>query len=339
MTDRQPQNEKQEAAGQEKYAQGNVRFFSHSTQVFKHHVPTEYILLAIVEAAALFISFYAGIELRFSGVLWEHRALPSLTSSGITYSIIMLSSLVAFGASQRTAQTSISLLAVRVAGSLMLGLVVISLTYSIAPTLFLGRGALGLAVLVSFVSILGVRIIFMRITDAYDMRIRLLVLGDGKAAGLIKEEARAGNLGGVNVLTYMPMPGDIEDSKSIGLVQTPGALVKYVADQRADVIVLALDDRRKGLPVHELLDCKMGGVQVIDLLTFFERYTNKVRLDIMQPSWLFLSDGFAVSNFRKTWKRILDVACVLLLVPIVAPIVLLSILAILVESRGRGPIF
>jgi sugar transferase (PEP-CTERM system associated) len=339
MTDKQPRAEEREAAGQETYAQGNVRFFSHSTQVFKHHVPTEYILLAIVEAAALFISFYVGIELRFSGVLWEHRTLPSLTSSSIVFSMIMLFSLVALGAYQRTAQKSISLIAVRVAGSLMLGLVVISLAYYIAPKLFLGRGALALAVLVSFVSILGIRIVFMRITDAYDMRIRLLVLGDGRAANLIKKEMQAGKLDGINVLTYMPMPGDIEDSKSISLVQTPGALVKYVADQRVDVIVLALDDRRKGLPVHELLDCKMGGVQVIDLLTFFERYTNKVRLDIMQPSWLFLSDGFAVSNFRKTWKRILDIACVLLLAPVVAPIVLLAALAILIESKGRGPIF
>ncbi len=51
--------------------------------------------------------------------------------------------------------------------------------------------------------------------------------------------------------------------------------------------------------MHELLDCKMGGVEVIDLLTFFERHTGKIRLDIMQPSWMFLSDGFRGESFQE----------------------------------------
>ena len=149
----------------------------------------------------------------------------------------------------------------------------------------------------------------------------------------------AGKLDGLNIITCMPMPGDREDSKGISMVNTPGALVKFVAEKNIDVIVLAMDDRRKGLPMHELLDCKMGGVLVVDLLTFFERYTNKVRLDIMQPSWLFLSEGFMVNNFRKTWKRLLDITCVLILTPVVSPLIVLSTLAILIESRGRGSVF
>ena len=322
-----------------RYTPGNTRFFSHSTQVLKHHIPTEYILLAVLEAFALFGSFHIGLELRFGDILRADSVLPAHTFSGIIFSTVMLFSLIAFGAYQRQAQKSTSLLAVRIGGSLLLGLLVLSLTYYMVPTFFLGRGALALAVLVSFVSVMAVRLVFLRITQAYDMRIRVLVLGAGKAAGLVKEEATTGKLDGINIITYMPMPGDVEDSKAISLVQTPGALIKYVADMNIDVIVLAMDDRRKGLPVHELLDCKMGGVQVIDLLTFFERFTNKIRLDIMQPSWLFLSEGFTVSNFRKTWKRILDVACVLVLAPIVAPLVLLAMVAIVIESRGRGPVF
>jgi sugar transferase (PEP-CTERM system associated) len=83
----------------------------------------------------------------------------------------------------------------------------------------------------------------------------------------------------------------------------------------------------------------MGGIEVIDLLTFFERYTNKIRLDIMQPSWLFLSDGFKVSSFRRSWKRALDIVTVLLLVPVVLPLMLLSALFVFLESRCRGSVF
>jgi len=102
--------------------------------------------------------------------------------------------------------------------------------------------------------------------------------------------------------------------------------------------VLAMDERRKGLPVNDLLDCKMSGIEVFDLLTFFERYTRKIRLDIMNPSWLFLSDGFQVNNFRRLWKRIFDVVTVLMLLPVVLPIMMLVVVAICIESRCRGTV-
>jgi sugar transferase (PEP-CTERM system associated) len=338
MDNKHPEKGGPEVPDRNTNAKGNLRFFSHSTQLLKHHIPTEFVLLGLVESLALVLSFHIGIGLRFGGFLWHEINLPSLTSSSIVFSTVMLVSLIAFGAYQRQAHKSASWMAVRVAGSLMLGLVILSLTYYIAPVFFLGRGALALAVLVSFVSIMAVRLVFLRITQTYDLRIRVLVMGAGKTANLVREEIKTGKLDGLNIIAFMPMPGDQEDSKGISLTQTPGALVKYIADQRIDVIVLAMDERRKGLPVHDLLDCKMGGVQVIDLLTFFERYTNKIRLDIMQPSWLFLSDGFTVSNFRKTWKRGLDIVCVFLLIPLVSPLVVLSAIAILIESRGRGSV-
>ncbi len=143
---------------------------------------------------------------------------------------------------------------------------------------------------------------------------------------------------GVNITAYMPMPGDQQNDRGIGLAQTTGALTKFIAGKKIDVIVLALDERRKGLPVHDLLDCKMSGIEVIDLLTFFERYTNKIRLDVVQPSWLFLSDGFQVSNFKRLGKWLFDVSAVLMLLPIVIPVGLLSSFAILIESRFKGPV-
>jgi sugar transferase (PEP-CTERM system associated) len=82
----------------------------------------------------------------------------------------------------------------------------------------------------------------------------------------------------------------------------------------------------------------MSGIEVIDLLSFFERETGQIRLDILQPSWLFLSDGFGVSAFRLVKKRLFDLTIVFLLLPIVIPIMLLSALAILLDNRGKGGI-
>lgn len=316
----------------------NIRFFSHSTEVLRHHIPTEFILLGVIELIALMVSFYMGVQLRLDSMLW-HESVTTYYSSALVFAAVMLSSLVAFGAYQRQSQKTLSELAVRIASSLLVGLLVLSLIYYILPRFFLGRGALALAVFVSFLSIMSIRILFMKIMRSYDLRLRVLILGAGKAANLVRRAQSDGDLDGLNIINFMPMPGDSENSKGLSLANTEGALAKFVAEKQVDVIVLAMDERRKGLPVHDLMDCKMGGVEVIDLLTFFERHTDKLRLDIMQPSWMFLSEGFRVSLFRRIWKRIFDIVCVLLLTPVVLPVFVLAVIALLVESRFRASVF
>jgi len=312
----------------------SVRFFSHSTRFFKHHIPTEFFLLGFIEFFALIASYYMGVSLRFSENILNQRFSDYMWHA-LVFTIVMQMSLVAFSAYQRQPEQSASALAARIGASMMLGMLVLSLTFYIAPMFFLGRGAFALAVLVSFVVVMTIRLIFIRIANAYDLRLRIVILGAGRTAGLVRLAEARGELKGVNLVCYMPMPGDHEAEGGISMVRTPGALVKYVAKNQIDSIVLAMDERREGVPVHELLDCKMGGVEVLDLLTFFERHTNKIRLDIMQPSWLFLSEGFEINNFRRMWKRVFDVICVLLLLPVVLPVAAIAAIAILIDSRGR----
>ena len=333
MLNKPADNNKDTSAGIEPV--NSVRFFSHSTRLFSHHIPTEFFLLGVIEFFALIAAYYVGVDLRFSMDILDQQ-IGTYLWHALIFAAVMQMSLIAFGAYQRQSEQMASMLVARVGASMMLGMLLLSLTFYIAPMFFLGRGAFALAVFVSFISIMMIRLVFMRISSHYDLRLRVLVLGAGETASLVKDAESGGELDGVNIIFYMPMSGDRDAGNTISLVKTPGALVKYVAEKQIDVIVLAMDERRKELPVHELLNCKMGGVEVLDLLTFFERHTSKIRLDIMQPSWLFLSEGFEINNFRRMWKRVFDIACVLLLLPVVLPVAAISALAVLIESRGRG---
>jgi len=319
-------------------AKGSQRFFARSTRLFRHHVPTEYFLLGVIEFFILILSYHVGLDLRFSENVWG-QAFGDFLVRAMVFAGIMQVGLIAFGGYQRHSAQSNTMLAARVGASMLLGLLIMSLIFYLAPVFFLGRGALAMAVCVGFVFIMMSRIIFGRISHAHDMRMRILVLGAGKKAGLVKEAEAAGEIEGINIIYYMPMPGDKDADSSISLINTPGALFNYVTEKQVDIILLAMDEQRRGLPVHELLDCKMGGVEVLDLLTFFERHTSKIRLDIMQPSWLFLSEGFEVNQFRRLWKRIFDVACVLVLLPVVLPVAAIASLAVFIEGRGRAGIF
>jgi len=120
-------------------------------------------------------------------------------------------------------------------------------------------------------------------------------------------------------------------------IDIDGPLVGFVEQQDIDEIVLAVDDRRSAeLPAKDLLDCKMSGIDILDLVTFCERRIGKIRLDMLNPSWLYLSDGFQESMFRRISKRLMDIVIVLLFLPVVLPLVLLVSLAIFIESRGKG---
>jgi exopolysaccharide biosynthesis polyprenyl glycosylphosphotransferase len=58
----------------------------------------------------------------------------------------------------------------------------------------------------------------------------------------------------------------------------------------------------------------------------------------VQPSWLFLSDGFRISNASLALKRGLDILISLLLLPLFLPVMLIVVVAIWLESPSEGPV-
>ena len=69
MLNESANNKKDTSAGTESV--NSVRFFSHSTRLFRHHVPTEFVLLGFIEFFALLVSYYVGVDLRFRENIWD----------------------------------------------------------------------------------------------------------------------------------------------------------------------------------------------------------------------------------------------------------------------------
>jgi hypothetical protein len=68
---------------------------------------------------------------------------------------------------------------------------------------------------------------------------------------------------------------------------------------KVDEIIVAVRERRGGaLPLRELLDCKLSGVKVLDLASYFERALGQIRLDSLRVGWLIFGEGF-----RQSWRR------------------------------------
>jgi len=114
----------------------------------------------------------------------------------------------------------------------------------------------------------------------------------------------------------------------------PGeSLLSIVKKYTIDQIVVAVRDRRGGgFPVQQLLECKMKGVKVVELSTFFEREYRQVLLESLNPSWMVLGDGFRQGHFGNAVKRLFDLTVGGILLLLALPIMLITAACICLES-------
>jgi len=171
------------------------------------------------------------------------------------------------------------------------------------------------------------------------LRRRVLVLGNGAKAARIAGLVEAADNEHFLPISYLGVSGERSSVRSDAIDWTaaePDALAELVYRLGASEIVVAADDRR-GLPVQQLLHCKLAGIKVIDFLDFWERETRTVDLEALRPSWLFLSDGFRCGPLDEFLKRAFDIVVSLGLLILTLPLLVVTACAIKLESAG--PIF
>ena len=311
-------------------------------RIFRHYIPSAFILLGFIEMIVFLFSFHAAVFIRFSSdsvAIAEH--IGSLWPKSVTFALVMMFSMIGFGLYDRVSWTweGRSGMLLRVLACFLFAVFPLSFIFYVAPELSVWRGPALLSFMISLIGIISVRLIFFSVVDHAVFKRRVLVLGAGNNATEIWKLESDPLLQGIKIVGYVHINRDHDVIEDKRVIHPDRPLQDIIRDKQIDEIVLAVDDRRKALPVHEILDCKMDGVIVIDLLTFFERETGKVKLDLVNPSWLFLSDGFRISNVSLMLKRSMDVLISLLLLPIFLPVMLVVVIAIWLESRGHGSIF
>jgi sugar transferase (PEP-CTERM system associated) len=130
-----------------------------------------------------------------------------------------------------------------------------------------------------------------------------------------------------------PSSGDVP-AVGLSVLGTAADLPRLIVQHEVDRIVVCLADRRGRLPIQELLQAKLSGVRVEDAATTYERITGKILTDGLKPSWLIFSDGFRASRATRVAKRVLDMALAGLGLVVAAPLMLLTAIAIRLDSPG-----
>jgi sugar transferase (PEP-CTERM system associated) len=120
-------------------------------------------------------------------------------------------------------------------------------------------------------------------------------------------------------------------------------LPRFCEEYDVHEIVVAMDERRRnqdasgGLPLEDLMECRLRGIQVCDVQQFIEREACKVDVDLLRPSWMVFSDGFIAGTWRTVSKRAFDLLACLLLLAVAWPVMLLT--ALLIRLEDGAPVF
>ncbi len=297
------------------------------------------LLLSVAELLLLGASMYAATHLRFRDPNEFSQSVHYLPAQALLFAALIMLGLGALGQYQTYMRASWFGLLARQAIGFALGGFGLVVAYYVIPQAYVGRGVLGLALLIGFLAVTGFRAAFQRLVEVEAFKRRILVLGAGERASQIHSRLRRrSDRRGFTVIGFVPCPGERVCMPAQLLVTPEGPLCEWVARRRVDEIVVGVEDRRGSVLMDELLECWQIGIVITDLTTFFEREAGRVQLSLTHPSWLVYSGGFNSTPLRLFTKRSFDLIASLSVLLLVWPLMLLVVLAIRIESGPGQPI-
>ncbi|MDB5405424.1 MAG: sugar transferase [Rhodospirillales bacterium] len=314
-------------------------------RIFRHYVPYPTIAVSAVEVAFLFFSFY--LYHARAASMREFDVFNFYISLG--FSLLLFTIMFSLGLYNRSIFTKHREMLIRIVLSFFLAFPVfvatISMVSRMAGETTISNGSYLPGTLFGLFAIAGTRLLVLPMINVGALKRRVLVLGVGDLARRIEQLVMKNANRGFVVVDYIRFgdeptrlgSGNIGPANLSERRLKDGATIAQIADDNlVDEIVIATRDRR-GLPIDDLLDCKLKGINIIEYLTFWERETGRIDLEALQPSWLFFSDGFRLSWFPNILKRLFDVAASGIFVVLTSPVMLATAIAIRLE--GPGPIF
>jgi sugar transferase (PEP-CTERM system associated) len=304
-------------------------------RLFKHYVPYTVLLLALLDFALLLVAAELAWVVRARQIGMAVEPVAERYWPIVNFALALQLAMISVGVYGTDAFQSLRFAAARLLVAISLGVIFLSVIYFLLPDGFtLWRSNSLYAMIIAFVLLVAVRVALGRMLGSSAFKRRVLVLGAGQRA------ARLGRLGAAPGASFAIVGHiDMGDCEPVVATAVPRAAIErledYVDRLGANEVVLALEERRKSMPVADLLRIRTLGVHVNEISTFLERETGRVDLRSINPSWLIFADGFSSGRRLSAFaKRAFDIGAASVLLALTLPVILVTAVAVKLESRG-----
>ncbi len=130
-----------------------------------------------------------------------------------------------------------------------------------------------------------------------------------------------------NVFTLPQTPHPAEPHKT---------LFELAVQHRADMVAIASEEKRAALPLDELIQLRLRGVDVLPAHRVAERLLRRAPIVFLKPSDLAFGSALG-TPLQNAMKRAFDLALSTTLLVLASPV--LAILAVLIKLDSKGPVF
>lgn len=312
----------------------------------KHYIHLPYLFLGVIELGLLVVAAWIAerwtLSLEQSAAVtfeaptsWWPSLLFAVVLSCCTLSMGVYTALVREGYSSMVLRTLVSFF--------LLGSVALFVLRALSGQTLLTQGVIFWGVLMATVFVLLARAVFLRLVDTHELKRRVVIYGAGeRAKTLLANLQPEQDVVGVEVVGCIPSGSEPVQVDERLVLPAPNDWVRFVKAQQISEIVVSPDERRQReggvFPLNELIDCKLIGVPTSDALGFCERELGKIDISMLKPGWMLFSDGFKYSKRRSIAKRLFDIGLAGLFLVALWPFMLLTALAVMLES-GRPVLY
>jgi sugar transferase (PEP-CTERM system associated) len=224
----------------------------------------------------------------------------------------------------------------RVPAVFVLSFLVLSVIFYVVPSHLFGRGVLFISLLSFSFFQLSLRLLILKFSNRVQFAKRILIVGAGElaqqVADMVPDDGNPHSY--VRFISCTNKDPLVDEKLVVGRIDEIDEIVK---DYKPQKIVIALMERRGNLPLKEFMQSKLRGIEILDAVSFFEQEKQCLMVEGMQPSAFIYTQGFKMTAFMRTYKRIYDVIFSTIGLAMSAP--LFPVLAVMIRLDSPGPVF
>jgi sugar transferase (PEP-CTERM system associated) len=292
------------------------------------------LLLFLFETTLLALSVVAAACLRLG--LHDALVAPHLRKKAALFAFVVAGAAYYTGLYDRGGVRGGATIAKRWLTSALVASPVLLAIFYLVPPLALGRGIFLACIALTVTVLPAWRVAYDSVSQNVVAPRRVLVLGTGELAVEIREHLAMHPETGDACLGLLARDRAYVDAEA-GVIGIYGELFELVRALEIDAVVVAFRDRRGTLPVEQLLELKLRGVECLEGTDYYESLAGKLFVRELKASQIVFAEGYRIDRTRRRSKRLFDVIIAAIGLVLAAPLMLLVAIAVRLESPG--PIF